>query len=166
MNRIKALSYAGVSSLTLALISPAISHADTQQAAGAASHSLVHRVSHSLADATAYTSSPNAGYKWGKERQPSNSEAQWAEDSQARGGYKWGKSEGRMESDTPTYAGTASYEWATMSFPEQAGYRWGLRSYADQAGYRWGLRSYADQAGYRWGLRSYADQAGYRWGLR
>ena len=166
MNMIKALSYAGVSSLTLALISPAISHADIEQAAGAGSHSLVHRVSHSLADATSYTGSPNAGYKWGKERQPSGSEAQWAQDSQTRGGYKWGQPKGHMDSDVPAYAGTASYEWATMSFPEQAGYRWGARNYADQAGYRWGARNYADQAGYRWGARNYADQAGYRWGAR
>ena len=150
---IKALSYAGASSLTLALISPAITHADIDQAAGAGSHSLVHRVSHSLADAASYTSSPSAGYKWGKERQPSSSEAQWAEDSQTRSGYKWGQPEGQMDSDTPSYAGTASYEWATMSFPEQAGYRWGARNYADQTGYRWGARNYADQAGYRWGAR-------------
>jgi len=153
MNKIKALSYAGASSLTLALISPAISHADIHQAAAAGSHSLVHRVSHSLADAASYTSSPNAGYKWGKERQPSSSEPQWAEGSQTRGGYKWGQSEGHMDADAPTYAGTASYEWATMSFPEQAGYRWGARNYADQTGYRWGARSYADQTGYRWGAR-------------
>jgi hypothetical protein len=150
---IKALSYAGVSSLTLALLSPAISHAETGQAAATGSHSLVHRVSHSLADATSYTGSPNAGYKWGKERQPSSAEVQWAEESQARGGYKWGQSEGQMDADAPTYAGTASYEWATMSFPEQAAYKWGLRSYADQTAYKWGLRSYADQTAYKWGLR-------------
>ena len=91
----KALSYAGIGALTLAMFTPAVSLAEVESASSSTngSHSLVHRVSHSLAGASTYTSNGNAGYKWNKDVQPSESHTnQWAETSSTRSGYKWGNS--------------------------------------------------------------------------
>ena len=155
MNTLKKLSYASIGTLALTLMAPSVSLAESGQTSAntAGSHNLVHRVSHSLADADAYTGGTGAGYKWGKKAsQSESSNAQWAESS-TRGGYKWGNSSTSAKSDAPSYAGTSSYQWGSMSFAEQSGYRWGMRSFSDQAGYRWGMRSFSDQAGYRWGMR-------------
>ena len=90
----KALSIASIGALTLAMFTPAVSVAEVESASATAngSHSLVHRISHSLAGASTYTSNGNAGYKWNKDVQPSATNTQWAETSTARSGYKWGNS--------------------------------------------------------------------------
>ena len=167
MNTLKNLSYASIGTLALTLMAPSISVAEADQASSTnGAHNLVHRVSHSLANEDTYTASTGAGYKWGKKAsQEEPTDSQWAE-APSRGSYKWGNSAASGNPDAPAYAGSASYEWGTMSFSDQAGYRWGMRSFSDQAGYRWGMRSFSDQAGYRWGMRSFSDQTGYRWGMR
>ena len=167
MNTLKAVKAAGLASIATALLIPSISMAEVNQTgAEQSSQNLVHRVSHSLADAKSYTRSGNAGYKWGKSAQTNESNSQWAENEPTRSGYKWSNSSSTPKTETQTYAGTSGYQWGSMSFSEQSAYRWGLRSFADQSAYRWGLRSFADQSAYRWGLRSFADQSAYRWGLR
>jgi hypothetical protein len=142
MNTLKAIKIAGLSSIAAVLMTPSLSIAETTQSnatAGTGGHSLVHRVSHSLADSKAYTRSGNAGYKWGKSVQPADSQESWTENSTARSGYKWGKtSEAKAESQS--YAGASSYQWGSMSFSEQSAYRWGMRSFSDQSAYRWGMR--------------------------
>ena len=66
MNTIKAIKTAGLTSVAIALLTPSISMAEVDQtSATQGSHNLVHRVSHSLADAKSYTRSGKAGYKWG-----------------------------------------------------------------------------------------------------
>ena len=156
MKTLKTTGYAAIGSLTLALMTPAISVAEVNQVntnSASGSHSLVHRVSHSLADADNYTGGSDSGYKWGKQAARTESaDAQWA-DSTTRGGYKWGNSATTEKPASQSYAGSSSYKWGTMSFSDQAGYRWGQRSFSDQAGYRWGQRNFSDQTGYRWGQR-------------
>jgi hypothetical protein len=153
MNNSKALKYAGISSITLALLSPSLSLADASQSNGAIGHSFVHRVSHSLADANAYTGGSNSGYKWGKKAGQTDTNARGANGASDRGSYRWGNSTPVENSDARNYAGATSYQWGTMSFPEQSGYKWGIRSYADQSGYKWGIRSYAEQSAYKSGTR-------------
>ena len=160
MKTIKTLKIATLGTAALVLATPAISHAEVEQATATSSgngHSLVHRVSHSLAAAKSYTNSGTSGYKWGKDLEPSSSSAEWAASSNTRSSYKWGNSS-TGSADTQSYAGT-SYQWGTKGFSEQAGYRWGMKAFSDQAGYRWGMKTFSDQAGYRWGMKSYARQA-------
>ena len=141
MNTKKSLGIAGIGSIALAMIAPSVSFADAGQAAatnGTSSHSLVHRVTHSLADSQSYTSSGTAGYKWGKKIEQGQSDAKWAESTSTRSGYKWGDSS-QADGEAQSYAGASAYEWGTMNFAGQAGYRWGMNSFADQSGYRWGM---------------------------
>ncbi|MEH6585281.1 MAG: hypothetical protein V7720_01925, partial [Halioglobus sp.] len=153
MNTYKAIKLAGLTTVAVTLLVPSISMAEVDQTAQSGQN-LVHRVSHSLADAKSYTRSGNAGYKWGKSSQANESEAQWADNTPARSGYKWGNTSSEPKADSPSYAGTSNYQWGSMSFSEQSAYKWGLRSFADQSAYKWGLRSFADQSAYKWGLRS------------
>ena len=142
MNTLKLLSYAGIGSIALAVLAPTLSFAETDQVSAENStnaHSLVHRVSHSLADAGAYTSG-TSGYKWGKKTQQSNSaNTQWAQSS-SRGGYKWGSAAPTSTPESQSYAGEPSYQWGAMSFSDQSGNRWGMRSFSEQSGNRWGMR--------------------------
>src|SRR5210317_1741360 len=95
MATIKSLSL-GLGSIALAAMSPTLCIAETQQTAGldgAASHSLVHRVSRSLAEADTYTSSGMSGYKWGqKSSQVDTGATNWAGSTRTRSSYKWGDS--------------------------------------------------------------------------
>ena len=142
MNTIKTLGFAGAGSFAIALLVPYMSLAGMSPAAtansDAGSSSLVHRVSHSLADGESYTSTGPVGYKWGRKVEQSSSKANWDASTTARGGYKWGNSSA-SETQAPSYAGTTAYNWGVQSYAEQAGYRWGVNKYADQAGYRWGV---------------------------
>ena len=94
MTTIKSLSYGGIGSIALAMLIPSMSFAETGQSAAADTTdtgSRVHRVSHSLAEASAYTGS-TSGYKWGNKTPRTNSaNTQWA-GSTSRSGYKWGNS--------------------------------------------------------------------------
>ena len=167
MTTFKAIKSAGLTTAAIALLVPNISMAEVEQTnATQSSHNLVHRVSHSLADAKTYTRSGEAGYKWGKTAEAQPSHAAWTDNAPARSGYKWANAETNGEDQAPSYAGASNYQWGSMSFSEQSVYRWGLRSFSDQTVYRWGLRSFSDQTVYRWGLRSFSDQTVYRWGLR
>ena len=169
MNSLKTIKIASISALTAALLAPAISMAEvseTNAEAGNGGHSLVHRVSHSIADSKAYTRSAASGYKWGKGAEQTESSSGWAESTPARSGYKWGNSTTSAKPDAQSYAGASSYQWGSMSFSEQAAYKWGVRSFADQSAYKWGVRSFADQSAYKWGVRSFADQSAYKWGVR
>ena len=167
MNTIKAIKTAGLTSVAIALLTPSISMAEVDQtSATQGSHNLVHRVSHSLADAKSYTRSGKAGYKWGKTAETTESNAAWADNTPARSGYKWGSTNSTAKAETQSYAGASNYQWGSMSFSEQSGYKWGLRNFSDQTGYKWGLRNFSDQTGYKWGLRNSADNTGYKWGLR
>ena len=168
MKTIKTLVYTGVSSLTVAVFAPSIGMAEVNKAVAATesgSHSLVHRVSHSLADSESYTSNGPSGYKWGRKVEQNDAKVDWAGSTHARSGYKWGD-EATSGAKVQAYANNASYQWGVRSYADQTGYRWGLKNFADQTGYRWGLKNFADQTGYRWGLKSFADQTGYRWGLK
>jgi hypothetical protein len=164
MNTIKSLSYG---SIALAMLIPSTSFAETGQAAvaiSAATDSRVHRVSHSLAEVSAYTGSAS-GYKWGNKAPEINSaNTQWAKSS-TRGSYKWGNPASDSRVELRSYANAPSYQWGTMGFSGQSGYRWGMNSFSDQSGYRWGMNSFSDQSGYRWGMNSFSDQSGYRWGM-
>ena len=167
MNTLKAIRSAGLTSVAIVLLTPSISMAEVDQtSASQSNHNLVHRVSHSLADAKSYTRSGKAGYKWGSSTEATESNSSWADNTPARAGYKWGNTNSTSNEEAQSYAGNSNYQWGSMSFSEQSGYRWGLRSFSDQSGYRWGLRNFSDQSGYRWGLRNFSDQSGYRWGLR
>ena len=141
MTTIKSLSYAGIGSIALAMLTPSMSFADTGQTAAAntaSTGSQVHRVSHSLAGASTYTGS-TSGYKWGKSAPQSDSvSTKWA-DSTSRSGYKWGNSTSDSRAESRSYAGASSYQWGTMGFSGQSGYRWGMNSFSDQSGYRWGM---------------------------
>jgi len=167
MTTIKSLSYAGIGSIALAMLTPSVSFAEAGQAAAANANTgnQVHRVSHSLAGASTYTGS-TSGYKWGNKPPMTNTaDTQWT-DSTTRSGYKWGNSSSDSKPESQSYAGASSYQWGTMGVSDQSGYRWGVRNYSDQAGYRWGVRNNSDQTGYRWGVRNDSDQTGYRWGVR
>ena len=167
MNTIKSLGCATISSIALTFLTPAISVAEVEQttvSTGSGSHSLVQRVSHSLAGAQSYTSGSPSGYKWGRKVEQRETDAQWAESRSVRGSYKWGNTSATAP-ETQSYAGNASYEWGVRNYAEQAGYKWGLLNYASQSGYKWGLLNYASQSGYKWGLLNYANQSGYKWGL-
>ena len=167
MKTYKAIKAAGLISAATALLVPSISVAEVEQtAATQGSHNLVHRVSHSLADAKSYTRTGNAGYKWGKTAEASTATAAWADNAPTRSGYKWANADSKDKQTEQTYAGSSDYQWGSMSFSEQSVYRWGLRSFSDQSVYRWGLRNFSDQTVYRWGLRNFSDQTVYRWGLR
>ena len=165
MKTLKTLSIAGIGSIALTLMTPAISVAEIDQTAKSSNgHSLVHRVSHSLASSKSYGHSATSGYKWGKKSAATESTQQWAESSERSSGYKWGNST-PAKSEAQSYA-KSGYQWGTMNFSEQAGYRWGMKSFSDQSGYRWGMKSFSDQSGYRWGMKSFSDQSGYRWGMK
>jgi hypothetical protein len=155
MKTLKTLVSTCASITAMALLTPAVSMAEVNQTAAPSStgaHSLVHRVSHSLADSESYTSNGPSGYKWGRKIDQDNPRAEWAETTATRGSYKWGNSSAAKPA-AQAYAGTTSYQWGVRSYAEQAGYRWGLKNLADQTGYRWGLKNFADQTGYRWGLK-------------
>ena len=142
MTNIKALSYAGISSVTLALLAPSASFAGVEQSeavTGTNPHSLVQRISHSLAEATEYTASAS-GYKWGKSALRSGSAStKWADSTSDHSGYKWGGSASDIKRESQSYAGASSYQWGSMNFSEQSGYRWGMNSFSEQSGYRWGM---------------------------
>ena len=129
MKTIKTLGYLGAGGIAIALLVPAMGIAGAGQSAAAdgGSHSLVHKVSQSLAGNESYTSSGPSGYKWGD-----NAIA---------------------ESAAPTFASTSSYEWGVKGYAEQAGNKWDLRSFAEQTGNKWDLRSFAKQTGNKWDLR-------------
>ena len=149
MNTFKAIKIAGLSSVAAMLMAPSLSIAETTQSnatVGTGGHSLVHRVSHSLADSKAYTHSGSAGYKWGKSVQRPEADSEWSDNNPSQGGYKWGNSATTDKAGSESYAGASSYQWGSMSFSDQSGYRWGMRSFSDQSGYRWGMRSFAEQA--------------------
>ena len=144
MKTTKSLGYASAGTLAMALLAiPSLSIAESGEAT-TSSHSLVHKVSHSLADSQSYTSGGNSGYKWGRKAEQTQTNADWAMQDNSRSGYKWGQSDDTSPA-SQAYANSASYQWGVKSYSEQAGYRWGLKSYADQTGYRWGLKSFADQ---------------------
>ncbi len=155
MTTIKSLTYGGIGSIALAVLIPSMSFAETGQSAIADitdTGSRVHRVSHSLAEASAYTGG-TSGYKWGNKAPRTNSaNTQWA-DSSTRSSYKWGNSASDSKAESRSYAGASSYQWGTMGVSGQSGYRWGVRNDSDQSGYRWGVRNDSDQTGYRWGVR-------------
>ena len=169
MTTIKSLSYTLLSGIALAFSVQPVSFAEAEHKPASdviGTHSLVQRVSHSLANPDEYTG-VKSGYKWGRKSQDSGAaNTQWADSSNSRGSYKWGSSSPAPKSEAQSYADDSSYQWGAMNFVDQSGYRWGMRSFADQSGYRWGMRSFADQSGYRWGMRSFAEQSGYRWGMR
>ena len=169
MNNLKAIKIACLGSVAAMLMTPALSIAETTQSnatVGAGGHSLVHRVSHSLADSKAYTHTGSAGYKWGKSVQRPQTDTEWSDNHRSQGGYKWGNSATSDKPSSDSYAGASSYQWGSMSFSDQSAYRWGIRSFSDQSAYRWGIRSFSDQSAYRWGIRSFSDQSAYRWGIR
>jgi hypothetical protein len=168
MGTIKKIKIAGLSSVAALLMTPALSMAETTQGdvtIGTGGHSLVHRVSHSLAGSKNYTRGNTAGYKWDQNAQRPESSAEWSENSAPRSGYKWGE-RATTKPTEQSYAGTSSYQWGSMSYADQSAFRWGVRSYADQSAFRWGVRSYADQSAFRWGVRSDSDQSAFRWGVR
>ena len=138
MKIITSLCSGGAVSIAIALLTPSISFADTNQtnaSSGTSSHSLVHRVSHSLADSESYTTSGQSGYKWGHKAERTDSRASWAESTPTRTGYKW-RDTTATGHESQAFAGTASYDWGVRSYAEQAGYRWGVRNFANQAGYQ------------------------------
>ena len=151
MNTIKSLTYGGIA---LAMLIPSMSFAEVGQVAANTTNTgnQVHRVSHTLAGASEYTSG-TSGYKWGKSApQSDSSSTKWAE-STTRNGYKWGNSAGDSKPATRSYAGAPSYQWGVMGVSGQSGYRWGIRNNSEQTGYRWGIRNNSEQTGYRWGIR-------------
>jgi hypothetical protein len=156
MTTIKSLRYALLSGIALSISVPSVSFAETEQNAASnmtGTHSLLQRVSHSLANPGEYTGE-TSGYKWGRESTNTDTaSARWADTGNSRGSYKWGNSAPEPKSEAESYADRSSYQWGAMNFVDQSGYRWGMRSFADQSGYRWGMRSFADQSGYRWGMR-------------
>ena len=140
MNTIKNFGCAGISSIVLSLLAPSVSFAEAAVNNEPSTHSLVHRVSHSLAGADAYTSSRTAGYKWGQvSEQNESSKAKWSGSNSVRSSYKWGD-DSAAKPESKSYAGASSFQWGTMNFSDQSGYRWGARNFSDQAGYRWGAR--------------------------
>jgi hypothetical protein len=142
----------GASALALGLITPNVAMAESGDSASANGHSIVHRVTHSLANADSYSNS-SGGYKWGRKTESNaDTSSKWADSTPARGGYKWGNSPA-AKSGAHSYAGTTSYRWNSMGFVEQSRYKWGVRNYAEQARYKWGVRNYAEQARYKWGVR-------------
>ena len=151
MKTTKTLGYAGAASIAIAMMAPSLSFADAGQvakASGASSHSLVHRVTHSLAGSESYTSTSQGGYKWGRKAEQPESNAKWAGSTSTRSGYKWGDSAASEPAEAQSFAGASSYDWGVQNFAEQSGYKWGLRNLADQTGYKWGLRNSADQTSY------------------
>ncbi len=167
MNTIKALGYASLSSIALTLLTPVSSIAEVEQttvSTGSGSHSLVQRVSHSLAGAQSYTSGAPSGYKWGRKVEQRETDAQWAESRSVRGSYKWGNTSATAP-EAQSFAGNASYQWGVRNYAEQAGYKWRLSNFAKQTGYKWRLSNFAQQAGYKWRLSNFAEQAGYKWRL-
>jgi len=136
MKTIKTLGYAGAASIAIAMMAPSMSFADAGQVAnanGTSSHSLVHRVTHSLAGSESYTSTSQGGYKWGRKAEQPESNAKWAGSTSARSGYKWGDS-AASEPEAQSFAGTSSYDWGVQNFAEQSGYRWGLKDFSEQTG--------------------------------
>ena len=157
MKTIKTLGYVGAGGIAIALLVPAMGIAGAGQSAAAdgGSHSLVHKVSQSLAGNESYTSSGPSGYKWGRKLEQTETDTNWVGSTSARSGYKWGDN-AIAESAAPTFASTSSYEWGVKGYAEQAGYKWNLNSFANQAGYKWNLNSFANQAGYKWNLNGQA----------
>ena len=163
-NNIKIASLFGAAAM---LMTPALSVAEVAQTTtGETGHSIVHRVSHSLAESKSYTRSTDAGYKWGKTEQRAESSSEWTTTESARGGYKWGQANEAAKPAANSYADTSTYEWGTRSFSEQSAYKWGMRSFSDQSAYKWGMRSFSDQSAYKWGMRSFSGQSAYKWGMR
>jgi hypothetical protein len=159
MKTTKSLGYASASTLAIALLAaPSMSIAETGGAA-TSSHSLVHKVSHSLADSQSYTSGGNAGYKWGRKAEQTQTNAEWAMEDASRSGYKWGNSDNGQPA-AHSYADSTTYTWGVRNYADQSGYKWGIKNYADQSGYKWGIKNYADQSGYKWGIKNYAEQWG------
>ncbi len=167
MTTYRAIKAAGLASAAIAMLVPSISMAEVEQTtATQGTHNLVHRVSHSLAEAKSYTRSGNAGYKWGKSVEETTANSAWADNAPARSGYKWANAESDVKQTEQSYAGNSNFQWGSMSFSEQSVYKWGLRNFSDQSVYKWGLRSFSDQTVYKWGLRNFSDQTVYKWGLR
>ena len=154
MKTIKTLGYVGAGGIAIALLVPAMGIAGAGQSAAAdgGSHSLVHKVSQSLAGNESYTSSGPSGYKWGRKLEQTETDTNWVGSTSARSGYKWGDN-AIAESAAPTFASTSSYEWGVKGYAEQAGNKWDLRSFAEQTGNKWDLRSFAKQTGNKWDLR-------------
>ena len=172
-SKIKSLSAATIGGLALAVLSHT-SAADQMTQAPADGHSVVHRVTHSIAADTSYTAS-EAGYKWSRVQHSSPAAVNNWNTGKVEGqsGYKWSQARGNVNPNmygssfaASNYAEEAGYRWGLRNFSEQSGYRWGLRNFSEQSGYRWGLRNFSEQSGYRWGLRNFSEQSGYRWGLR
>ena len=166
MKTLTKIGIAGLGSIAATLMTPAISMAETGQATAEKStngHSLVHRVSHSLASAESYSKSGTSGYKWGKKTEQAETSQKWADNTTTRGGYKWGTSAAQ---DSSQSLAESSYEWGTMSFSEQSAYKWGIRNFSDQTAYKWGIRNFSDQTAYKWGIRNFSNQSAYKWGIR
>ena len=152
LRMIKNFSLAGAAAI---LMAPALSVAEVSRdvATSDNGHSVIQRVSYSLAESTSYNRSGNGGYKWGKNAEARESISQWESTSAAQSGFKWNETDSKSDSSSPNFAATTSQKWGSMSFSKQAAYRWGVRSFADQSAYRWGVRSAAEQTAYRWGVR-------------
>ncbi|MFV8818327.1 hypothetical protein [Haliea sp. E17] len=164
-----ALKIASIGTLAAVLLTPLSSLAEVNsQSTGAtqSSHSLVHRVSHTLANDRTYAASGNSGYKWAKGTQATETSATWATKANAQAGYKWNNAVAAEQNNEQGYASNANYQWGSMSFSEQSAYKWGLRNFSEQSAYKWGLRNFPEQSAYKWGLRSFSEQSAYKWGLR
>ena len=107
MKTTKKLGYASAGTLAMALLAaPSLSLAEAGDA-NTSSHSLVHRVTHSLADSQSYNSGGNSGYKWGRKVEQTQTNAEWAMQDVSRSGYKWGQS-ATSDETAQKYAGSVS----------------------------------------------------------
>jgi hypothetical protein len=168
MNSLRMIKNFSLAGTVAVMMAPALSAAEVSRdvATSDNGHSVVQRVSYSLAESESYSRPGNVGYKWGKTAEIGDSISQWETGPTDKDGYKWDRTSSNHNPTSRSFAGSTAYKWGSMSFSEQSAYRWGVRSFSDQSAYRWGVRNNSDQAAYRWGVRSVADQAAYRWGVR
>lgn len=92
---IKTIGCVGVASVTLALLAPSLSAAETAQSsveAAVNAGNVVHRVSHALAADATYAVPASSGNRWAVKSVVDNSEVIWAESNERQAGFKWGES--------------------------------------------------------------------------
>ncbi|MFT4520506.1 MAG: hypothetical protein ACI9JM_002909, partial [Halioglobus sp.] len=131
MKTIRTIGYVGVA---LALTLPALSIAESQQAASAStenSGNIVSKVSHALAAEQRYTSNPAFSYQWGQRTQSIEPQADWSVSTDASSGYRWAE-DGALNSESKRVAEQSGRGWGRNSISEQAGRGWGRNSISEQ----------------------------------
>jgi heme oxygenase len=166
MQTLKRVGFVSAATLALAISAPTTLAETAAKSKADNPGSVVHRVSHNLANTQQYTGTVNSGNKWAKESAPTTaSKSAWATsatEGKARSGYKWSTSSSSEQSGSRWRSNTSEQtgsRWRSNT-SEQTGSRWRSNT-SEQTGSRWRSNT-SEQTGSRWRSNT-SEQTGSRW---